>query len=56
MTLILPLSEAPKEFHTVLSAMRAYQHAYCILIIDANLKLEQYILFTDICIASSLRH
>ena len=27
---ILPLSEAPKKFHTVLSTMRAYQCAYSI--------------------------
>ena len=26
----LPLSEAPKEFHTVLSAMHAYQRTYSV--------------------------
>ena len=30
MTPFLLLSEAPKEFHTVLSTMRAYQCAYCV--------------------------
>ena len=30
MTLLLPLSEAPEKFYTVLSAMHAYQHTYSI--------------------------
>ena len=30
MTSFLPLSEAPKEFHTVLSTMHAYQRTYSI--------------------------
>ena len=30
MTLFLPISEVPKEFHTVLSTMHAYECAYSI--------------------------
>ena len=60
-TSFLPFFWATKEFYAILSTMHAYQTSYSIHCTAYSLSMlifswNKIILFTDKCIASSLRH